>query len=101
MAIAYIALGANLGDRRATLERAVQRLGERPGIHVLRVSPFHETEPVGGPPGQPPYLNGAAALDTELPPDELLRALLGTEAELGRVRTGHQAPRTCDLDLLL
>ena len=57
---AYIALGSNLGDRRDFLERALQGLRERPGLAVGRVSSFHDTEPVGGPPGQGRYLNAAA-----------------------------------------
>ena len=59
-AIALIALGSNLGDRRATLLRAIDELDATPGVSVREVSAFHETEPVGGPPGQGPYLNAAA-----------------------------------------
>ena len=61
---AYIALGSNLGDRAELLRRALQALQERPGIEVTQVSTFHETEPVGGPPGQGAYLNAAARLKT-------------------------------------
>jgi 2-amino-4-hydroxy-6-hydroxymethyldihydropteridine diphosphokinase len=98
---AYIALGSNLGDRRDHLERALQALRERPGIVVVQVSAFHETDPVGGPPGQGRYINAAAEVRTELPAGELLRVLLDIEQGLGRVRDEHFGPRTIDLDLLL
>jgi 2-amino-4-hydroxy-6-hydroxymethyldihydropteridine diphosphokinase len=100
-ATAYVALGSNLGDRRAYLDQALQRLRDRPGIQVVRVSSYHETAPVGGPPGQGPYLNAAAELQTELPPQQLLNVLLEVEQGLGRVRREHHGPRTLDLDLLL
>jgi 2-amino-4-hydroxy-6-hydroxymethyldihydropteridine diphosphokinase len=98
---AYLALGSNLGDRRATLERALDLLREQPGLVVSRVSSFHETEPVGGRPGQGPYLNAAAEVQTDLPPQDLLRLLLDIEHRLGRVRAEPWGPRTIDLDLLL
>lgn len=101
MARAFIGLGSNLGDRRATLERAVELLGELPGIEVAGVSSFRETEPVGYL-DQPRFLNGAVALETSLPPHELLVVLLEIERELGRTREGPRfGPRTVDLDLLL
>src|SRR4051794_39363262 len=96
---AYIALGSNLGDRRATLDAAVTRLAEGPGVTVRAVSSYRETEPVGGPPGQGNYLNAAAEIVTDLAPEELLARLLAVEAELGRVRSEPNAPRTLDLDL--
>jgi 2-amino-4-hydroxy-6-hydroxymethyldihydropteridine diphosphokinase len=98
---AYIALGSNLGDRQSFLDRAIQWLREQPGIAVTRISSFHETAPVGGPPGQGSYLNAAAELQTDLKPDELLQVLLDVERRLGRVRREHHGPRTIDLDLLL
>jgi 3-oxoacyl-[acyl-carrier protein] reductase len=98
---AYIALGSNVGDRRGYLERALEQLGRLPGIVVERVSSYHETAPVGGPPGQGKYLNAAAKLQTDLEPRSLLRALLDTENTLGRVRAERDGPRTIDLDLLL
>jgi 2-amino-4-hydroxy-6-hydroxymethyldihydropteridine diphosphokinase len=98
---AYIALGSNLGDRRAYLERAVEALGALPGVTVLRRSSLYETAPVGGPPGQGPYLNAVAEVRTDLPAEALLRALLDIESQLGRVRQERDGPRTIDLDLLL
>jgi 2-amino-4-hydroxy-6-hydroxymethyldihydropteridine diphosphokinase len=95
--VAYIGLGANLGDREATLRRALELLGEE----VVAVSTFRETEPVGYT-DQPRFLNAAAAVDTELPPRELLNRMLAVERELGRTRDGPRwGPRTIDLDLLL
>lgn len=91
---AYIGLGSNLGDRRATLEAALGRLGPR------RVSAIVETEPWGLP-GQPPFLNAVAELETGLEPEALLASLLGLEQEHGRVRGERWGPRTLDLDLLL
>jgi 2-amino-4-hydroxy-6-hydroxymethyldihydropteridine diphosphokinase len=98
---AYIALGSNLGDRQANLDRALQLLREQPGVQVTKVSSYHETEPVGGPPRQGKYLNAAAELQTDLSPEELLRVLLRVEDQLGRVREERWGPRTIDLDLLL
>lgn len=98
---AYIALGSNMGDRAATLTKALTLLASHEGNRVVRVSSFHETEPVGGPPGQGRYLNAAAQLETSLPAPDLLRTLLDVEAKLGRVRLEKDGPRTLDLDLLL
>jgi 2-amino-4-hydroxy-6-hydroxymethyldihydropteridine diphosphokinase len=97
---AYVGLGANLGDREASLRAALERLGQTPGIEVLAVSSFRETEPVDYL-DQPRFLNGAVALETELPPRALLEALLAVERSLGRTRAGPRfGPRTIDLDLL-
>jgi 2-amino-4-hydroxy-6-hydroxymethyldihydropteridine diphosphokinase len=98
---AFVALGSNLGDRRAELERAILRLRRAPGVRVLAVSDWIETEPVGGPPGQGRYLNGAAELETTLEPHALLELLQAIEREAGRTRDVPNGPRTLDLDLLL
>jgi 2-amino-4-hydroxy-6-hydroxymethyldihydropteridine diphosphokinase len=98
---AYVGLGSNLGDRLDYLTRALRALGEQPGLAVVRVSSFHETEPEGGPPGQGKYLNAVAELRTDLEPAALLHVLLDVEQQLGRVRGERNAPRTIDLDLLL
>jgi 2-amino-4-hydroxy-6-hydroxymethyldihydropteridine diphosphokinase len=98
---AYVGLGANLGDRAATLGRAIELLGKRPEIAVVAVSSFRETDPVGFL-DQPQFLNAAVSLDTTLTPTALLATMLEVEQELGRVRTGERyGPRTVDLDLLL
>jgi 2-amino-4-hydroxy-6-hydroxymethyldihydropteridine diphosphokinase len=98
---AYIGLGSNLGDREGFLRDALARLNERPGIAVVRVSPFCQTVPVGGPPDQSDYLNAAARLDCLLEPEELLHGLRHVEEQLGRTREVRWGPRTIDLDLLL
>jgi 2-amino-4-hydroxy-6-hydroxymethyldihydropteridine diphosphokinase len=97
---AYIGLGSNLGDREATIGRALQLLGER--VAVVAISTLRETEPWGYE-QQPPFLNGAAAVETELSPRQLLDLLLSLERELGRERAGgpRYGPRTIDLDLLV
>jgi len=97
---AYVGLGANLGPREDTLRRAVELLGRAPGVDVLAVSELRETEPVGVV-EQPPFLNGAVALETGLSARELLDLLLDVERELGRVRAERWGPRLVDLDLLL
>lgn len=98
---AYVALGANLGDRAHNLRDALRRLGATPGVRVTRVSTFVENPSVGGPPDAPPFLNGAAAVETTLDPHALLTRLLEIERELGRVRGERNDPRTVDLDLIL
>jgi 2-amino-4-hydroxy-6-hydroxymethyldihydropteridine diphosphokinase len=102
MARAYVALGSNLGDREATIRAALEELAASPGVAVVAVSSLVETEPVGYL-DQPRFLNGAAALETRLPPRDLLDLLLATERRFGRLREGvpAQGPRTLDLDLLL
>lgn len=67
----------------------------------MAVSPVYETEAVGGPPGQPPYLNVVVELDTACSPRELLEVGQRLEAAAGRVRTVHHGPRTLDVDVLL
>lgn len=101
MARAYVGLGANLGDREATLRCAVELLRAARGTEVVAVSSLRETDPVGVV-DQPRFLNGAVALETELSPRELLETLLSVERDLGRVRDGNRwGPRTVDLDLLV
>jgi len=97
----FVALGSNLGDREAHIYYALAELDRTPGVRVLRCSALHETEPVGGPPGQERYLNAVAELDTQAPPRELLALLLEIERRHGRTRGEPDAPRTLDLDLLL
>ncbi|WP_339258184.1 2-amino-4-hydroxy-6-hydroxymethyldihydropteridine diphosphokinase [Paenibacillus sp. FSL R5-0713] len=96
---AYIALGANLGDREETLLEALSLLDEHPHIFVLRCSSLYETEPVGYV-DQPAFLNMAVAVQVMLTPEQLLTELLDIENRLGRVRDIRWGPRTVDLDLL-
>ena len=101
MTKAYVGLGANLADRRATIERAVELLAAAESIEVLAVSSLRETDPVDVE-DQPPFLNGAAAVETALSALELLAVLLGIERRLGRTREGPRfGPRVIDLDLLV
>jgi 2-amino-4-hydroxy-6-hydroxymethyldihydropteridine diphosphokinase len=104
--IAAIALGSNLGDRRAHIDFALAALRRLPRTDVTATSTFHETRAIGKPGGIDPggpYLNAAALLRTALAPRELLEHLLRIETERGRQRGQGQAwaPRTLDLDLLL
>jgi 2-amino-4-hydroxy-6-hydroxymethyldihydropteridine diphosphokinase len=94
---AYIGVGANLGDREATIREAVRLLGPE----VVAVSRLRETAPWGYE-DQPAFLNGAILLETALQPRALLERLLDVERVLGRTRDGPRyGPRTIDLDLLL
>jgi len=95
----YIALGSNLGDREEHLRTAIVALGKLG--HVGAISSFHETAPVGAVP-QPDFQNAVVELRTNLPPDELLAALLRIEQRQGRDRSAvpEKGPRTLDLDLL-
>ena len=95
MTLAYVGLGANLGDREATVRRALELLG------AARVSTLIETEPWGYA-DRPRFLNAVAELETAESPRVLLDRLLEIERELGRTREGPRyGPRTIDLDLLL
>jgi 2-amino-4-hydroxy-6-hydroxymethyldihydropteridine diphosphokinase len=93
---AYLGLGSNLGDRRAHLRAAVAALPD-----VVAVSAVYETEPVGGPADQPPYLNLVVALETDLSPRDLLEIANRLEEAAARVRTEPNGPRTLDVDVLL
>ncbi len=99
---AFVGLGANLGDREATIRRAVALLAGTDGVGLDAVSTLRETEP-WGPIEQPAFLNGAVAVETELDARALLDVLLDVERRLGRVRDDEKrwGPRTIDLDLLL
>lgn len=101
MATCLIGLGSNLGDRRRALDQAVERLARQPRIRLAARSRWQETAPVGGPPGQSPFLNGAAVLETSLDPEALFAVLGAIEADSGRRRAERWGPRPLDLDLLL
>jgi 2-amino-4-hydroxy-6-hydroxymethyldihydropteridine diphosphokinase len=97
---AYLALGSNLGDRAAHLQRAVDALCVTPGIEVAGLSRVYETAPVGGPP-QDAYLNAVVAIDTDLDPYALLDVAQTCERDAHRVRAERWGPRTLDVDVLL
>ena len=100
MAIVYVALGSNLGNREGSLQAALEKMKALPHTRWLRSSAQHETEPVGVPP-QGKFLNSVAELETSLPPKELLRHLQQIEQEFGRpAEHDSRSPRVIDLDLL-
>jgi len=96
-----IGLGANLGDRAQTLNSAIAVMAGNSHLNRVAASAFYESAPIGGPPGQPPFLNAAATLRTSLPAGALLQRLHAIEADLGRTRGQQWSARTIDLDLLL
>jgi 2-amino-4-hydroxy-6-hydroxymethyldihydropteridine diphosphokinase len=96
---AFVALGSNLGDRRAHLDRACAALSLLPTTRLAAVSSVEETAPLGAM-AQPPYLNQMVALDTSLAPDALLASLHAIERAQGRVRGARWSARTIDLDLV-
>lgn len=97
MPLAYIGLGANLGDAAANVEAAIERLDGagrvRARSHLYRTAPWGET-------AQPEFVNAVAALETELTPHALLAALKAIEGALGRTQTYRWGPRRIDLDIL-
>lgn len=98
---AYIGLGSNLELPERQIRGALNELARLPATRLLQASRLYHSAPMGGPEGQPDYVNAVAALETELAPLELLDAMLDIEQAHGRVRTEHWGPRTLDLDLLL
>ena len=99
MTLAYVGLGANLGDARASIVVALAELAQLPQTRVTAASSLYASAPVDA--GGPDFVNAVAALDTDLGPHALLAELLRIEARHGRTRAYRNAPRTLDLDLLL
>ena len=101
MTEALLGLGSNLGDRLATLQRAVELLAAR-GVRAIACSRVWATAPLGGPEDQPEFLNVVIRVDPgTLEPDDVLSATEAVEAQLGRVREERWGPRTIDIDVLL
>lgn len=101
MSIAYIALGANLGDPLKQAHDAIEAIKQLPQTQILQISPFYRSKPLG-PQNQPDYLNAVIKLTTLLSPTTLLSVLQRIEKQLGRVRKANRwGPRTLDLDILL
>lgn len=98
MALVYLGLGSNLGDRLKNIQNAVALLSKE--ISVEKISTIIETDPVGGPP-QEKYLNAVLKAQTDLPARELLEITQKIESSLGRIRTIQNAPRVIDIDILL
>jgi len=101
MSRALIGLGSNLGERRQLLDEAVANIATLPQTAAAAQSEWYETAPIGGPPHQSPFLNGAMLVDTQLSASGLLDALQNIESTLGRTREVVWGPRTIDLDVLL
>jgi 2-amino-4-hydroxy-6-hydroxymethyldihydropteridine diphosphokinase len=100
MSVCYVALGGNVGDVEAAIERALALLHAPPTLSVESRSRAYRTVPVGSNAGPSDFLNAAARLETTLSPRELLERLLAVERELGRTREVHWGPRTIDVDLI-
>jgi len=102
LTVAYIGLGSNLGDRAASLASARDAL-DWGAVRIVAASSVYETAPVGGPAGQPSFLNQVLAVETDLDADELFDRCMEVEAAHGRARDHeeHWGPRTIDVDLLL
>ncbi|TWO69391.1 2-amino-4-hydroxy-6-hydroxymethyldihydropteridine diphosphokinase [Caenimonas sedimenti] len=97
--VAFVGLGANLGDAAAALQAALAALGQLPGTRLRRASRIYRSAPVDA--GGPDFLNAVAEVETSLAAPDLLAALQGIESAAGRERPYRNAPRTLDLDLLL
>jgi 2-amino-4-hydroxy-6-hydroxymethyldihydropteridine diphosphokinase len=96
----FLSLGANLDDPGGRLKDALERLRRVPGLVFRAVSSMYLTEPVG-PVDQPAFVNAASEWMTRLSPEEVLAAILGVEAEMGRQRSVRWGPRRIDIDLLI
>ncbi len=100
MVICYLGVGSNLGNRRKNIEEAIKNIKALKQTKVLKVSPFIQTKPVGGPADQPDFLNAALKIQTKISPLNLLKKLKTIEKTLGRVKTVRNGPRIIDLDIL-
>lgn len=98
---AYLGFGSNLGDRLGFLQQARQLLDVLPGVGVVASSDHYRSIAVGGPAGQPDFLNAVVAIRTNLQPKSLLQSCLDIERQLGRIRLERWGARTMDIDLLL
>ncbi len=99
MALAYLGIGSNIGDRKENFREALRRLDDAGKIEVKTRSSFYKTRPVGGP-KQADYLNGVIGVKTGLTPRGLLRTLKGIERSMGRRKAPKNHPRVIDLDIL-
>ena len=97
MAIVYLSLGSNIGNRKRNLEKALTELGKN-NISGIKISSLYETEPVG--PKQRNFYNIAGKFKTNLAPQDLLKVLKQTEQKLGRTKTYRWGPRVIDIDIL-
>ena len=100
MSICFLAIGSNLGARKHNINLAIREINKLKDTSVIKTSKIIETHPLGGPAGQPRFLNGALKIKTEIPPFKLLRQLKKIEHKLGRRRTVRHGPRIIDIDIL-
>jgi len=100
MAIAFLGIGSNLGNRQENIDTAKVLLKEN-NITIIQCSSIIETKPVGGPANQCNFLNGVIKIETTLPPQDLLDLLKAIELKLGRENSVRNDPRPIDLDILL
>lgn len=101
MAICYLGIGSNLGNRRKNIKLAIKKISALKGNRIIKEARLFETLPVGGPSGQPDYLNTALKIKTNIPPLTLLKKLKKIEIEMGRAPSVRFGPRIIDLDILL
>lgn len=101
MPTCLLGLGSNLGNSEATLAAAISEITALPDVQLVRHSTWHRTQPVGGPAGQSEFFNGAALVETKIPPLRLLAELQHVETRHGRERNERWAPRTLDIDMLI
>jgi 2-amino-4-hydroxy-6-hydroxymethyldihydropteridine diphosphokinase len=101
MTTCLLGLGSNLGNSEATLAAAISEITSLPDVQLTRHSTWHRTHPVGGPAGQTEFFNGAAVVETKIPPLRLLSELQHVETRHGRERNERWAPRTLDIDVLV
>ena len=101
MAICYLGLGSNLGNRKRNIQLAVKNINLLKDTRILKKSRIISSLPVGGPSGQGNYLNAALKIKTNLDPKNLLKELKKIESDFGRIQGRRFAPRVIDLDILL
>ena len=100
MAVVFLGLGSNLGDREANIRTAIDRLNRSPVIRVVKVSSLYESAPMGEP-DQPDFLNAVAQVEADLEPADVMEEVIRIETEQGRTREHRWGPRTIDIDILL
>ncbi|MFA5093510.1 MAG: 2-amino-4-hydroxy-6-hydroxymethyldihydropteridine diphosphokinase [Candidatus Omnitrophota bacterium] len=101
MVICYLGVGTNLGNRRKNIKEAIKKISTLKDTRVIKESKVFKSSPVGGPVGQPNYLNSALKIQTKISALNLLKKLKKIENEMGRVKTVRFGPRLIDLDILL
>ena len=99
MAIVYLALGSNLSDRKAMIQKAISHLNTQ-DIKILKISTIIETDPVGGP-AQNKYLNAVLKAQTYFSAEDLLTITKAIEIKIGRIKKVVNGPRLIDIDILL